>query len=483
MKSFLLDTVPAEMTDIWKLILSSQHHDVYWIETTDLKRTALGWLRSATAQSKSIISESIELLIGPEAAADTDRLILVNPLPFKASSVNQVAVAGIDVEIPAAQLLPYTTEEGASVFLVETEIRGFSAVVVPSGTDGVDGKKKDSRPVAGRDPSMIRTDFAEITLGPGGTILRITDVESNIELVTGNEHLGNEITGRLADETWISNRSNLEPVSISVGPIASLVVSRGTLGPVGYVSHMVVPHRARRIEFRLELDFGSQGVSIGDFWDDTTKLAVYWPIGSPESIVYDIPFGVTDAVAERPLYCTSFIDVCYRGCGIAYFNRGTAKHWTAPGYIANVLAWGGNQFSNRHAGLWEHVAKFDLSLYGKHVIEYALYVHSGDHRVGDVSREGKRYSVPPESVRRRCDATMVERFKSVELVQENLNCSAAWATDRGLVFRVFDTFGRTTSVQDIRKSAGFEFCELESLSGASLSAIGEYQIAVLRIPK
>ena len=55
-------------------------------------------------------------------------------------------------------------------------------------------------------------------------------------------------------------------------------------------------------------------------------------------------------------------------------NRGTPKHWVRNGVLANTLAWGGKEWTNRfHYAWWmERCPNYDLRLYGRQKIEYFL---------------------------------------------------------------------------------------------------------------
>jgi hypothetical protein len=74
------------------MILSSQHHDVYWIETTDLKRKSLSWLDEAVKRSEMISNE-----VGSEIANQIDTswissgkaLVLYNTLSRPRKSVKR----------------------------------------------------------------------------------------------------------------------------------------------------------------------------------------------------------------------------------------------------------------------------------------------------------------------------------------------------------------------------------------------------------
>ncbi len=56
-----------------------------------------------------------------------------------------------------------------------------------------------------------------------------------------------------------------------------------------------------------------------------------------------------------------------------YVNRGTLKHRVQDGVIANVLAWGSRNFSNRlHWDYWTTQNQYDIRLYGKQKVEYYI---------------------------------------------------------------------------------------------------------------
>ena len=102
-------------------------------------------------------------------------------------------------------------------------------------------------------------------------------------------------------------------------------------------------------------------------WFDETKLNVYYPT-TGETVHHDIPFGYKEARQNRPLLAASWVE-----CGgLAYIHRGNVKHWVKDGVIANVLAWGDNQFTNRLHWDWVEYTEYDIRLYGNQKIEYYI---------------------------------------------------------------------------------------------------------------
>jgi hypothetical protein len=83
---------------------------------------------------------------------------------------------------------------------------------------------------------------------------------------------------------------------------------------------------------------------------------------------HDIPFGNKEVRQNRPVLSVSWVE-----CGgLVYVHRGNVKHWVKDGVIANVLAWGDNQFTNRLHWDWIEYTEYDIRLYGKQKIEYYI---------------------------------------------------------------------------------------------------------------
>ena len=485
---------PNGVESIWENILSSQHHDVYWIETTDLKRRALGWLEQAIDESQSIISASIEGLTGGSTGTTSEpgRFLCVNTLPFHRAGLLELEVpGGLDDE--RASLLQGTFGDSL-VVVPEGEGTGPRRIVLAE-TTGVSGFGWIDRQQPSRSSSSTRrprsttsesfeaeTDRYRIRIRHGGIIESLTERVSGVEVIGSSGAVGNELRAKLEDGTWISSRDITTPLEILETPVASIVSVHGRLGPIGLHEDIVISRWCARIDFRMTLDFGRAPISVGDFWDDTTKLNVYWPIRSTGHVVHDIPFGVVSARSGRPVFCTTFLDTSDDRAGFAYFNRGTTKHWMDGGVLANVLAWGGRKFSNRHPGLWEHVDLYDLRLVGSQTIEYAILPHPGDYREGNVPREAQQYTTPLVAVGPIAGiAPQMKAVTGIELAPPNLVCTAILPDVDGLKLRVFESFGRAVRSEDVLGSCSFANCTIRDLGGREIETIRPFQICCIHL--
>ena len=63
-------------------------------------------------------------------------------------------------------------------------------------------------------------------------------------------------------------------------------------------------HHLPRLDFILTLDFDD--TMFGNYWQDDSKLNVYWPVAPTGKINHDIPFGVIPGRQERSFFATNW---------------------------------------------------------------------------------------------------------------------------------------------------------------------------------
>lgn len=330
---------------IWHTILKYQHHDVYWIEVTDLRRKAISYLDEGIAECRNAMAR-----VGEKVLKDVPESIAL----FNGLSRDRKAL----VTLPASPgiLGPRNFQRHGDVCrgFVKLPAGGFRSFKV-SGESAVDSQLAEL-------PKTLRTKCYGVEFSETGLILQIVDRKGNLLLKT-NCYLGGELRAMIAGQ-WYDNRRF--DCRFYHGPVFEVIERAGSLGPVPVRERYFFFHHERPVRVELEFDFNAN--SIGHFWFDETKLNVYYPTHGTE-IYHDIPFGYIRARELRPLFPINWV---YCG-GLAYVNRGTVKHWIKDGVIANVLAWGGTRFDNRmHFEFWTSKTQYDLRLYGKQKIEYYL---------------------------------------------------------------------------------------------------------------
>jgi hypothetical protein len=132
-------------------------------------------------------------------------------------------------------------------------------------------------------------------------------------------------------------------------------------------------HHLARIDLTWAFTFDE--ASIGTFYDDSSKLRVYWPLAFSGDIRHDMAFGVIKEWEGRPFFPASWTDIS-RTKGFAYFHRGRRR---VEGQTSSASSPGA-----RIRSLWkpdlsrQQSTGYDQRLRGTHVIRCAVYPHTGD---------------------------------------------------------------------------------------------------------
>jgi len=230
-----------------------------------------------------------------------------------------------------------------------------------------------------------------------------------------------------------------------------------------------------RIDVKLQLT--CHDAAIGDFFADETKLNVYWPLGFAGEVCHDIPFGVVQTRAGRPFFPLSWVDISDGQRGFAYFNKGTQRHWLNGRTLGNVLAWGNetNRIGNRlHSGPW--AKSFDQRLKGTHLIEYAIFPHSGtwqEAKVLQVARAYQTLLLAEETSLH--SGELPPRYGLLEIGPENVVVTAVLPHEQGMQLRLYESAGRETAL--FIQGDHLLLTEMTALTGERLGRLAPFQIA------
>jgi hypothetical protein len=336
-----------EINAIWHRIIKYQSHDVNWIEVTDLRRKAINYLNDGIDSCERIMESLTEKLL----TEDPNSLAIFNGLPAPRSALikvhGQSGLAGG----------PLQEFQGKSFGVRKVPAGGYRSFALGGG-NAIPSKEISL-------PKEITTADYAVALSETGLMEQISTRDKR--LLNSDRYLGGELRVMI-NKQWVDNRS--ARCQFYEGPVAYILVRTTTLGEVPVVERYFFFRNENYIT--VELDFDFSGNTWGEFWFDETKLNVYYPTTNSE-IYHDIPFGYVMGREKLPLFATSWL---YSG-GLAYVNWGTVKHWVRDGVIANVLAWGGYNFGNRLQFGWAHKSQYDIRLYGKQRVKYALIPYSG----------------------------------------------------------------------------------------------------------
>jgi hypothetical protein len=331
-----------ELRNIWRSIVKYQCHDVMWIETTDLRRKAIHYDNEGALKSRAIASEIAGKLVG----SDANSLAIFNTLPTARRAVIEIEGNGVPGGGPAFQQF-----EGKAIGVRELPAGGFRSFPLAGGAT-------PSKETAV--PEKITTAHYTIELTNG--LIRQITTKNGREVLKADNYLGGELKAKIHDQ-WHDNRA--ADCHFYEGNVCYILNRSSSLGGIPVKERYFFFREKNYIKAELEIDFNAN--ELGNFWMDETKLNVYYPTQG-DKIYHDIPFGYISGRASRPLFAANWI---YCG-GLAYVNWGTVKHWVRNGVIANVLAWGGKPFDNRIDFEWVTAQQYDLKLYGKQSIKYAL---------------------------------------------------------------------------------------------------------------
>lgn len=338
-----------EIKENWMTILKSQHHDISWIEVTDLRRKSIDRLDSAISNFKVIMTEISEKLV----EKDMHSVSVFNGLLHPRRSLVE-----LEGKKSLGKNMIFQEFGGKSIGFLEVPAAGFKSFKEI---------KKSTSSIESVLPDQITTKHYTVDLSSEGLMQQVKTL-SGTELLNHGQYLGGEIRARIKD-SWVNNRN--AQVQFFTGQVCDILIRNSKLGEI--------PVKEKYYFFKeegfikVEIEFGFNGNEVGNMWIDKTKINVYYPVKTSE-IYHDIPFGFVKGRKDKPLFVTNWL-YCD---GLVFVNRGTVKHWVEDDLMANVLAWGSNHFTNRtHWNHWISRPQYDIHLYGKQKIEYYLIPFDG----------------------------------------------------------------------------------------------------------
>jgi len=346
-----------DIKENWKAILKSQHHDISWIEVTDLRKKSIFRLDSVVFNAKKIMSD----IAGKLVDKGSNSMSVFNGLAHPRN-----CLAELEGKMSLGKNSDFQEFGGKSIGFVTVPAGGFKSFM---------DVKNSSSSVNSDAPQRITTKYYTIDFSGEGLIKQLTTI-SGKKLLSGGEYLGGEIRARIADN-WVNNRK--ARIQYFTGPVCDIMVRSTMLGEIPVKETYCFFKKESFIKVEAEFDF--TGNEVGNMWIDRSKINIYYPTEASE-IYHDIPFGFIKGKKEKPLFATNWL-YCD---GLVYVNRGTVKHWIENGVMANVIAWGSNHFTNRTDwGWWLNRPQYDIRLYGKQKVEYYLIPYDGFDAVKIIS--------------------------------------------------------------------------------------------------
>ncbi len=333
-----------ELHQAWRTILKYQHHDVHWIEVTDLRRKAIDTLAHTDTQ----LAQLLDHATGRMVENDGHSVAIFNSLPHKRRALVELAPT-----LTPSGKTSFQLHKGKAVGFVDLPSAGFASF--PAGVPAAQPAES---------VNALRTFKAKaysVEFTKDGLMATVRNSRGKA-ILKADEFAGGEIRA-LIDDRWVDNRD--AECSWLDGPVALVVERRGKLGTIPLVQRFLYFKQEPLVKTELEFDFS--GDKVGYFWLDETKINVYYPATAKE-VWHDIPFGYVQSGEARTILATNWV-----ACGgLVLVNRGTPKHWVKNRVLANMLGWGGNSFSNRLHHDWPVKNQYDIRLYGKQTITHFL---------------------------------------------------------------------------------------------------------------
>lgn len=472
-----LDVRRGFETDL-RTILAAMHHDVHWIEITDLKKTYVERLEQVSIRSKNHIAG---MFGGSEVRKASERQILVvNPLPYdrheivrlSLSANHQVQIfSSSGEEIPTQCVPAWNRPDKMEVF--------FPAHVAPLGSATYNLVATDEA-LQSPEPQCnwvdVQAGRASYKISENGTVLE-SEIEGNLILNGPGHGLsylsedGNVIGGTGRPGSMQCYRGELGHILRIVAPIEDIPVE------IEFIASPFNEH----LEFSTMFQFA--GNTVGVMWEDWTKLNSYWHIKG-DAIRHDIPYGTINGDDTLPIHAVSWVSMRSDTQGLAVLNTGTPKHFVKDGVLGCVLAWGGRVFTNRQCIEFdlEYLEKrnyaFDCTLHGNQTIRSGVLALTRDSSEVDIARAAQRLNSPllvydaPDANNSDSQQNVLD-FKKTDLI-----VTAVYLYEGRPCYRFYEGAGKTHSVEALSKATG---CALQiiDLAGNALGQVGPYQIGGL----
>lgn len=347
----------------WRDLLKLQHHDIMWVETTDLKRRAIQSCRDLTAVCKSAATEGLRALCvsEPASVAGSDsavgRLTILGQHPYGGDAV-------VSLERPPwwpAEAATIVTSCGVVGRYSEYSCNGRDYLELVLPLDGMGVRQFEIR-VRGLSDSKrgMEADIANSVacrLTSSGVGVRGRGGVELLEEGSGTPILGMRLHDRASVSEWLPVESYTTGAMLSTqvrSEVAGIEASVRLLSDTGGLGI-------------LEYEFDCQeGRDIGVMWDDYSKVVLPWRFANYRGdITYDIPFGIATRKGRGNLFANSWIAHQSGHGGVLVVQSGHPRFITdGKGVVFSPLLWGSREFTNRMSRRFAETHEYDLRLKG-----------------------------------------------------------------------------------------------------------------------
>lgn len=441
---------PPDAASMWRTWMMTQHHDAEWAGGAELRAKSCGWLKDIIAKASQACTDMLDAS-RPTPASGKPALSLFAVYPKKHRGVATISWNGkapatfqcAEGKTVSVQVIPTGPNQGKLLVPFDCSGAGFEAMIAgdpapsPAAQESIDGNWKFEN-------RYYSADFQR-----DGSIKRIR-TSQGAAILDGNRPAALLSEGLAQDK----KPNRFEPTVASAvrwkGAVADVIESRGNWGKAGTPNEVPVVRRLILYHdlpwFEMEIDGKFSNTSIGDFYDDTTKFALQWPVESDTKLTHGIGGGsITPDDPATAIYPVNWLDLGRGAGGLAMINFGTLKHVVRNGSIYVVLAWGGNtaHFGNRvdNAGGDVPFHAIDNRLNGRHVFRFAFYPHDKDWRAAGVPDVAMSLLRPPVAAAGTCSSDGKPAAKTLLAIDGPLVPTSVYTDGKRLVCRVYEPYG------------------------------------------
>jgi len=502
----LIGTNQPSYKDLWRRILSTQHHDVHWCETKRLKEDAKDNLRACVHEASVRINKiGREILERVHLSNEAKyKLAVFNTLPIKRVgpvyfelSFDPGASTAIQIHDQKGNVVPFQVIKisrfpDGSInkcrYLVITEMEALGYKVFGICQNIEENSRsflKNSKSING---FIFTNPFFKIEFNRTGIIDQFFLTNDEFNLLGKDGAAWFAIEGKKTNTNGSNSHSSIN--QINDGPICSILETSTVFDT--YKTHIdteiILYKNLPRIDFCHNILFNQ--TNIANLWDDEDKLNWFWALNFRGQITHDIPFGILEEKVGRPILCPSWMEYGDGKQGITIAQKSHPKFWVKNQLVGNVIAWGGKNVSNRQHRFWVDDAEFNVSLNGNYFAEHAVFPHQGSWKDTNIPQKVRCYREPliavvTENGNKKSTMELPSEVSLVSINQNNLLPTSTRIInnlERSFIIRFFETFGEKTSLRKISTSKLINISKI-NLDGEEISDINKYEIGQIKCMK
>ena len=396
-----------ELQDIWKEVLLYQFHDI--LPGSSIRRVYDECLERYGILDGRLDAVAAEILGGADdSSRPADELTAFNPLPHPAR-VRQ---------------------------LTGTEYRQWDIAPLSNTVLGAGMWKKE----AAADTRRLENNMMTVSFRRDGSIASIIDRRSGRQILRGAAG-GFTVYHDIANAWDIFRHYRLLPHR----KMRLVSAEAFRYGPVQEIVQRY-RYRRSRLELRVRLEPDNRRIDFeveADWQDNRRMLRTAFPLNlETEKAVFDIQFGHLERTTKnRSRLERARYEVC--GQNWADMSDTTGANWGAAILTDSKYgsrAWGSTLDLHLIKSTNHPAIKGDI---GRHRIRYSLFIHSGNHVVGNVDRAAMEFNTwMPVHPRRACVGDAV-----FELSDDAVSYSTLKQSEDGsdLILRLYERHGRAAS--------------------------------------